>query len=65
MDIEEPLKREFFLFAPEITEKQVQAKGKNADQNYDRPFRGKIHFQKYPNNCAPVKLPGEPVNPKK
>ena len=32
MDIEEPLKGEFFLFAPEITEKHVQPKGKNAYQ---------------------------------
>jgi len=61
MDIEKPSEREFFLLAPEIAEKQVQAKRKKKDPDDDIKLRGEIHSQKYLNNCNPVKLPGEPL----
>lgn len=62
MDIEEPLEREFILFAPEMTENHVQPKGKNTDQYDDKPRGGKIHSQKYLNYCRTVKLCGKAVN---
>ena len=58
MDIEEPFKREPFLFAPEITENHVQTKGKNTYQYNGGPSGGKIHAQKYLNCCCPVKPSG-------
>jgi hypothetical protein len=58
MDIEEPLKGEFFLFAPKITEKHIQPKGKNTYQYNSRPPGGKIHSSKYLNCPGPVKLSG-------
>jgi hypothetical protein len=62
MNIEKPLEREFFLFAPEIAKKKIQPKGKEKDPNDNISIRGKIHFQKYLNYCCTVKLQGRPIN---
>jgi hypothetical protein len=46
MNIQKPFEREFFLFAPEIAEKQVQGKGKKKDLCDNNKRGGKIHLQK-------------------
>jgi len=62
MDIKKPFERELPLFAPEITEKKIQRKGKKRDSDDDINIRGKIHSQKYLNYSRTVKLQGQPIN---